>query len=84
MEDPSRKRKQEIIAGGRDHAYWAALRAVRAEVQRDFAEALSKAGFVRRVLLWFRMEREVRRRLEQRPGPPWDALHGRSGGAEKG
>jgi hypothetical protein len=52
-----------IVADGRDRAHDAAIGKVRAEVEREFADALRKAGPWRRVCLWIKAKREIRRRM---------------------
>ncbi len=66
----SHDRKDQIVADGRRRAYDASIDRVRAEVAKEFAPELAKAGFWRRILLRFRMEHEVERRM-RRTAPPW-------------
>jgi hypothetical protein len=53
-----------IIDGGRDLHYDAVVPQIRAEVQAEFAESLAKASHLGRILLWFEMNREIRRRID--------------------
>ena len=59
-----------IVACGRRSVYNACIGGVRAEVAKEFAPELAKAGFWRRIHLRIRMIREVERRM-RKIAPPW-------------
>jgi hypothetical protein len=59
-----------IVADGWHRARSANASAIRAEVEREYAERLQSAGCFRRCLLRWEMRREIERRLE-RVAPPW-------------
>jgi hypothetical protein len=54
-----------LLADGRERAYGAALAKVREEVQREYAAALAEAGWLRRLILRNRIDREILRRLKK-------------------
>jgi hypothetical protein len=68
--------KSSIIADGHRRAYWANIRSVRAQVQREFSPRLANAGFWKRLIVWLQFQSEIRRRMN-RIAPPW-ALYSRS------
>lgn len=53
----------DFIYEGRELHYDAVAPQIRAEVQAEFAERLAKASSLERILLWFEMNREIRRRI---------------------
>ncbi len=57
--------EHRIVASGRDNAWSANLPAARAEVEKEFAERMASAGFWKRLLLRRRIEKEIRRRMEE-------------------
>ncbi len=65
--------KNGIVADGYERAWSANIGAVRAEVEKEFAERMARAGFRERRKLRREIEEEVRRRME-RKAPPW-GLH---------
>lgn len=65
-----KKSKGSYVADPQRRAYLASVRRVREQVNREHREELSKAGFFRRVLLLFRIEREIKRRLQGIEPPP--------------
>jgi hypothetical protein len=52
-----------ITHTSRDLHYDAIAPQIRAEVEAEFADRLANASPLRRMLLWFEMNREIRRRL---------------------
>jgi hypothetical protein len=52
-----------ITHSSRDLHYDVTAPQIRAEVQAEFADRLAKASPLRRIKLWFEMNREIRRRL---------------------
>jgi hypothetical protein len=56
--------RTHITHGSRELHYDAVASQIRAEVQAEFAERLSKASPLRHILLHFEMNREIRRRLD--------------------
>ena len=67
-----------IVADGRRRAYISNLHRVQAEVANEFSTALESAGLWRRIVLWFRLRREVERRMS-RIAPP-GALYSQANG----
>ena len=64
------KFKQYIVTNGGRRAYWASIYRVRADVRKEFSEALAQAGFLRRIFLRVQMNREIKRRMRE-IAPPW-------------
>ncbi len=62
--------KQHIVNDGGRRAYLASINRVRADVQREFSEALAQAGFLRRIFLRVQMNREINRRMRE-IAPRW-------------
>jgi hypothetical protein len=55
--------KTHITYKSRDLHYDAIASQIRAEVQAEYAEQLAKASPLRRIILRFEMNREIRRRI---------------------
>jgi hypothetical protein len=66
----NRMHDDHFVADGCHRARSANVSAIRAEVEREYAERLQSAGFFRRWLLCREMRREIERRLD-RVAPPW-------------
>ncbi len=62
-------RKGSYVADPERRAYLHAIRTIREQVLRDYEKALSEAGLFKRILLRFRIEREIRRRSRGIPRP---------------
>ena len=67
-------RKTTIVEDGWRRAYRGSTRRVRDEVEAKYAEELRKAGFWKRILLWQKIEREIRERMKKIAPPP-DGLY---------
>lgn len=65
-----------ILADGQERARSAHHDRLRGEVERELAEAMARAGWLKRIALRLRIEREVERRLDK-AAPP-DGLYGLS------
>ena len=59
-----------FVADGYRRARAAAIVEIRAEVEREYAERLESAGWLRRWLLYRQMRREIKKRIDGK-SPPW-------------
>jgi hypothetical protein len=59
-----------FVEDGYERARIAAIDSIRAEVEREYAERLSGASWLKRWCLRLEMRREIERRLD-RVAPPW-------------
>ena len=62
-----------VVADGQERAHRAAEPKVREEVEREYAQRLAAAGWLRRLVLKRQMESEIEERLEKIA--PHDALY---------
>ena len=69
----SEKEKSPLIAGGHGRARSANIDQVTDEVKQRYAPALASAGFLKRLLLRWRMRKEIAKRMQQLA--PDDALY---------
>jgi hypothetical protein len=65
--------KQRFVFDGRKRVVAAAKNEIRAEVERKYAAQFNSAGWFKRILLYFEMWREIKRRSD-RAAPP-DGLY---------
>lgn len=56
------RNKNSYVADPERRAYLAAVRTMRDQITRSHARELEEAGLIKRVILRFRIEREVKRR----------------------
>jgi hypothetical protein len=56
------RNKRSYVADPERRAYLAAVRTLRDQITRSRAQELKEAGLIKRVLLRFQIEREVKRR----------------------
>lgn len=59
-----------IVEDGEEIAYAAAIDRVTAEVRNEFAGQLAGATFWQRIVVKFKIRREIRRRMDK-IAPPW-------------
>ena len=69
----ARESEPRFVADGYDRAVKAATPSIRVEVEREYASRLSSAGWFKRMLLYFEIRGEIKRRAK-RAAPP-DALY---------
>ncbi|MEQ8789216.1 MAG: hypothetical protein RIC55_23080 [Pirellulaceae bacterium] len=62
-----------FVSGGHGRAHAAAAPRIRAEVRREFTHQGATASLLQRIRLWWRIEREIRRRIQATA--PSDALY---------
>ena len=62
-------KRVRIVADGQERAHDGSIEQVRAEVEVQYAEELSKAGFWERIFLLRRIKRDIRERMK-RNAPP--------------
>jgi hypothetical protein len=64
------RQKSTYIADPERRAYLGTLRHIREQLLREHEKELQEAGFLRRILLNFRIEREVKKRMQAGSIPP--------------
>ena len=67
------RQKATYIADPERRAYLGAIRQIREQLLREHEKELEQAGFLKRILLNFRIEREVKKRMQDAhisPGGP--------------
>lgn len=69
------RRESRIVEDGRRRFYKASVKQVRAEVEEAYAEELREAGLWRRIVLRWRLEREVREWMKKIEPPPPESLY---------
>lgn len=62
--------KNTYIADPHRRAYHQALRTIRMQVLHKYEKELSETGFIGRVFLRLKIEREIRKRAREIPEPP--------------
>jgi len=71
------RQKASYIADPERRAYLGAVRQIREQVLREHEKELAEAGLLKRILLNFRIEREVKKRVQDAhitPGGPRVAM----------
>ena len=59
------RRRSSFVADPDRRSYLAALRTIREQVLRLHEKELAEAGLLKRILLRFRIEREIKRRAQE-------------------